>query len=122
MRIMKLPKIQRPGLLLYLAVALVSMSVSSALAEPTTGDLSHVVQFELGKSSFAPGDNITIQQMRGTSDVIKVGETYSVDGTYELASHDEADLAFYATTISASGPTPVDHLQHIRIKKGHGTF
>ena len=119
---MKLSKIQRSGLLPYLATVCICVSASCALAEPAAGDLPQVVQFELGKSNFAPGDNITIQQVRGTSDAIKVGETYSVDGTYELASHDEADLALYATTTSASGPTPVDPLQHIRIKKGHGTF
>jgi hypothetical protein len=119
---MKLSKIQSSGLLSYLAAACISMPVSCALAEPAAADLSHIVQFELGKSDFASGDSITIQQVRGTSDVIKVGETYSVDGTYELASHNEADLAFYATSISASGPTPVDPLQHIRVKKGRGTF
>lgn len=119
---MKLPKIRCSVLLPCLAAAWIFVSISSALAEPAASDLSHIVQFELGKSNFASGDNITIQQMRGTSDVIKVGETYSVDGTYELASHDEADIAFYATTVLASGPTPVGHLQHIRIKRGHGTF
>jgi len=98
------------------------LSVARLLAQPVTGDLPHAVQFELGKSEFAPGDGITILQMRGTSEVIKVGETYSVDGTYELASHDGADLAFYATTIGASGPTPVDPQQHIKVKKGSGSF
>ena len=98
------------------------LSVSGLLAQPVTGDLPHAVQFELGKSEFAPGDGITILQMRGTSEVIKVGETYSVDGTYELASHDEAALAFYATTIGASGLTPVDPQQHINVKKGSGSF
>ncbi len=98
------------------------LSVSGLLAQPVTGDLPHAVQFELGKSEFAPGDGITILQMRGTSEVIKVGETYSVDGTYELASHDRADLAFYATTIGASGLTPVDPQQHINVKKGSGSF
>ena len=50
------------------------LSVSGLLAQPVTGDLPHAVQFELGKSEFAPGDGITILQMRGTSEVIKVGE------------------------------------------------
>jgi hypothetical protein len=91
-------------------------------AHSVAGELPHAVKFELGKSEFAPGDSITILQVRGTSEVIKVGETYSVDGTYELASHDGADLAFYATTIGTSGPTPVDPQQHIKIKKGSGSF
>jgi hypothetical protein len=45
-----------------------------------------------------------------------------VEGTYTLDSRDEADLAFYATAISASGPIPIDPKQHIRIQKGTGSF
>jgi len=99
-----------------------ALSISCLLAQPAAGDLPHAVQFELGKSEFAPGDSITILQVRGTSEGITVGETYSVDGTYVLASHDAADLAFYATTVGASGPTPVDPQQHVKIKKGSGSF
>ena len=86
------------------------LALLPALAEPPAtdakpGDLPHVVKFELGDARFAPGDNITILQVRGTSETIAVGETYSVEGTYTLGSRDEADLAFYCTTISRSGPT-----------------
>jgi len=76
----------------------------------------------MGDAEFAPGDKITIQQVRGTSDTIATGGTYSVEGTYTLGSRDEADLAFFTTTISDSGPTPIDPKQHIRIKKGTGSF
>ncbi|MDR3377191.1 MAG: hypothetical protein P4M10_00780, partial [Verrucomicrobiae bacterium] len=103
-------------------LAAVTLSASNLLAQPVAGDLPQVVQFELGKSSFAPGDRITIQQVRGTSGSIKTGETYSVDGTYELASRDEADLALYITTEGASGGTPVDPRQHIAVKQGSGSF
>jgi hypothetical protein len=103
-------------------LAAASLAVSCLSAQSLAGELPHAVKFELGKSEFAPGDSITIQQVRGTSEVIKVGETYSVDGTYELASHDGADLAFYATTIGAGGPTPVDPQQQIKVKKGSGSF
>jgi hypothetical protein len=103
-----------------------TLSLCGAFAGPDGGDaaadLPHNVQFELGKAEFAAGDSITIESIHGTSDAIAVGETYSVDGTYTLNSRDEAQLAFYATTIGPSGPTPVDSKQHLRIKKGTGSF
>lgn len=103
-------------------LAAASLSLSCSLAQPARGDLPYTVPFKLGKSEFAPGDSITILHVQGTSDKIKVGETYSVDGTYELTSHDGADLAFYATTVGASGPTTVDPQQHVKVKKGSGSF
>jgi hypothetical protein len=104
----------------YLAVAL--LPASSLLAQPAADDLPHVVQFDMGKSEFVPGDRITIAQVRGSSGAIKAGETYAVDGTYELASHEEADLAFFATTVGTSGPTPVEPRQHVHVQKGSGSF
>jgi hypothetical protein len=107
--------------------ALIALTSFHALADavPTDGlieELPHLMWFELGDTEFAPGDRITIQRVRGTSHKIAVGETYSVDGTYTLASREEADLAFYATTISNTAPTPVDARQHVQIKKGSGSF
>jgi hypothetical protein len=97
-------------------------SVGNAVAGDTTAELTNSVPFELGQAQFAPGDSITIQDVHGTSDKIAVGGTYSVDGTYTLASHEEALLAFFATTISSSGATPVDPQQKMRVKKGIGSF
>jgi hypothetical protein len=88
----------------------------------TAVELPYAVQYELGVAEFAPGDQITIQQVRGTSNMISTGGTYSVEGTYTLGSRDEADLAFFATTLSDSGPTLIDPRQHARIKKGSGSF
>ncbi len=104
-----------------------TITVSCALAQPgptdvLSRDFPHAVPYELGDAVFAPGDNITIQQVRGTSETIAIGGTYWVEGTYSLSSRDEADLAFYSTTLSDSGPTPVDSRQHVRIKKGSGSF
>ena len=48
-------------------------------------------------------------------------ELYSVDGTYTLSSHDEAELALYATSLNRS-PSPVDPKQTVRIRKGTGEF
>lgn len=84
-------------------------------------DFPHQVQYELGDSEFAPGDLITIQELRGTAENIRPGETYCVTGTYTLASAASADLAFYATTTNRT-PTPVDPRQTMHIVKGSGTF
>src|ERR1017187_8480393 len=97
-----------------LAITMSCALTGAAATDGTSADLPHAVSYQLGDAKFAPGDNITIQQMRGTSDTITTGETYSLEGTYTLSSKDEADLAFYATTVSPSGPTPVDPKQHIR--------
>ena len=114
---MKTERARLPRLFAALLIATLPGAVASmAATDMASGDLPQVVPFELGDAQFAPGDNITIQQVRGTSDTIITGGTYSVEGTYTLSSRDEADLAFYATTISASGPTPVAPKQRARIK------
>jgi hypothetical protein len=106
-------------------VVLLFVSVPYALAGTgalgASADLPHTVPFELGDAQFAPGDNITIQQIRGTSDTIAVGGTYSVEGTYTLGSRDEADLGFHATT-SSTNFTPIAPGQSMRIKNGTGSF
>ena len=109
----------------YIPLFTITMSCAiagKAAIDGTAGKLPHAVRYELGYAEFAPGDNIAIQQVRGTSDTIATGETYSVEGTYTLSSRDEADLAFFTTTISDSGPTPVDPRHLVRIKKGTGSF
>src|SRR5512137_3094162 len=90
----------QPLLALTLALA------ASAATNDTAADFPSAVPFELGMTEFLPGDSITIQSVRGTSPTIRTGETYCVEGTYTLASKDEADLAVFATTTSAvSVPT-----------------
>lgn len=84
-------------------------------------DCSHVVQFELGRTQFEPGDSITIQELRGNTNLIQAGCTYCVTGTYTLASQDEADLSFFATTTNRTS-SPIDPAQTVRVKKGTGSF
>jgi hypothetical protein len=92
-------------------------------APPTDApDLPFNVPFEVGYTKFTPGDNITIQQIRGTSETIAVGGTYSVDGTYTNTSCSETPLCFYVTAISGNGSSPVDPKQELTIKKGSGSF
>ena len=102
---------------LTLALALPALAQNTGLAR----DLSHTVPFELGDAELAPGDNITIQRVTGTSAIIRTGETYCVEGTYTLASKDAANLALYATTKSRVA-TPTDPSQILRVEKGKGTF
>ena len=111
----------RYGAALFTIVMSCAVAGEAAI-DGTVGNLPHAVRYELGDAEFARGDDITIQQVRGTGDTIATGGTYSVEGTYTLGSRDEADLAFFTTTISYSGPTPIDPRQHVRIKKGTGSF
>lgn len=100
-----------------------TLTRSNAIADSTANEkLPYEVAFKLGSSVFAPGDNITIKEVRGTSKKIAVGGTYSVSGTYTLSSRDEARLSFFGTSLSYSGPTPIDPRQTVRIQKGSGSF
>jgi hypothetical protein len=84
-------------------------------------DFPRVVQYQLGDSEFAPGDNITIQELRGTTDDIRPGGTYCVTGAYTLNSQDEADLSFFATTTNKTS-SPIDTQQTVHVIKGTGAF
>ncbi len=84
-------------------------------------DFPRAVPYELGDSEFAPGDSITIQELRGTSEDIRPGGTYCVTGTYTLTSQDEADLSFFATTTNKT-PGPIDARQTVHVMKGTGSF
>jgi hypothetical protein len=103
----------------FLAVAFM------ASGAPTTGDtpadFPYEVQFQVGDAQFAPGDNITITALRGTRDIITTNETYCVEGTYTLASTNEASLGFFATSANTNS-TPVKARQMMDITKGTGTF
>src|SRR5215471_368416 len=51
-------------------------------------DFPQVVQYELGDSEFAAGDNITIEGLRGTTVPFQPGGIYCVTGTYTLNSQE----------------------------------
>jgi hypothetical protein len=104
-----------------LAVLMIAVALVDNTTAQNTPELPYAVPFELGDAEFATGDNITLTQLRGTSDVIGVGQTYCAEGTYTLNSRDEADLSFFATTIKPTR-TLIDPKQTVRIKRGTGTF
>ena len=95
--------------------------LDTALAADPPSDFPYAVSYELGDSEFAPGDSITIQELRGTATDIQTGGSYCVTGTYTLKSQDAADLSFFATTTNKT-PTPIVPRQTMRISKGTGTF
>jgi len=105
----------------FAALFLLIAAAAPARSQEITASFPHEVPFESGDAEFAPGDRITIEQIRGTRETIVPGETYSVEGTYTLASREEAELALFATT-SNPNPTPVDPRQTVRVRKGSGHF
>ncbi len=68
-----------------------------------------------------PATTATITSLRGTRDVVMTNETYCVEGTYTLHSHEKALLGFFAT-VPNSGPTPTDPREVSEITNGTGTF
>jgi hypothetical protein len=104
---------------LLFALAILTAYFSKALGGEA--EFPYTVRFELGDQEFAPGDNITIQQVHGTKETLATGETYVVEGTYTLNSREAAEISLFVTTSSAT-PTPIDPKQTLRIAKGTGTF
>ncbi len=95
--------------------------VASVAGEPDPSEFPFQVPYEVGTSEFAAGDNITITSFHGTRDVVTTNETYCVEGTYTLHSHEKAQLGFFAT-VPNSGPTPTDPREVSDITNGTGTF
>ena len=91
-------------------------------------EFPRVVSFELGDREFAAGDSITIQELRGTTDLVQTGGVYCVTGTYTLNSQPEADLSFFRHHHQPGGdahrPTPnaAHHQRHrdIPLDQGDG--
>ena len=95
---------------------------ASRLQTPTKPhDLSHFVKFEQGGTQLRDGDQITIEEIHGTSSTIDVGQLYEIKGTYKLASHERAQLA---VEITSSDPTHYSHMQtqEMIVDQGEGRF
>jgi hypothetical protein len=84
-------------------------------------NLNHQVPFKIGKTYFVGGDNLTIEQIRGSSDHVGAGNTYEITGSYHLASEDQALLAVYVTSWDRNPPGQQDCVP-IKINKGNGQF
>jgi WD40 repeat protein len=68
-----------------------------APGRPGAGDFVHRVPFEIGATLLQNGDQINIEEVRGTATTIKAGNMYEVKGTYRLASQPKATLSVYIT-------------------------
>jgi hypothetical protein len=100
------------------------LGIESARAEEKVANTvcPFVIQPELGASEFAPGDGIVIASLRGDREHLETGGNYMLDGSYTLASAENADLAWLATSHGPSGSTPVTDTEHIQIARGSGVF
>jgi beta-lactamase regulating signal transducer with metallopeptidase domain len=105
------------------ALVLACFAAAPAAQSGSPNELSHIVRFELGTAYFQGGDNIIVDEVRGTSDTLKGGNIYQVKGTYKLASQDQALLAAFVTSSGTkSFSIPNMRTQKMRIEKGEGRF
>ena len=88
-------------------------------------DLSQKVDFKLGATQLRDGDNITIEEVYGTSSEITGGNLYLVKGTYRLSSEKNANLSVYVTHDVSNrfgGGLPSQSTQQISVAQGAGRF
>jgi hypothetical protein len=118
------PWCKRRMLLIMLAAAAAFMTLVIGLHYRAVQADSYpfVVPYELGDAKFLYGDNIKIVRVLGTSATITVGQTLCVEGAYTLGSRDDAMLAVFSTSRSASNSTTVDPKQRVRVTRGSGEF
>lgn len=113
---------------LFVALAFVLVFISSGPSSagstpPSESEFPNLVNFEQGATRFLKGDNITITEVRGTSDSFSRGQLYWIKGTYTLTSHDQVTLAAYTTAMDSKEAisTPLK-VQLTPVDRGHGTF
>ncbi len=115
---------QHFALVVSVAVSVCPFLPTAAQAgnEPVESEFPYVIQAELGAVEYAPGDSIAITSIRGNRQHLEPGGRYLLEGTYELASAESADLAWFATSRGPSESTPVADDEHVKINKGSGNF
>lgn len=105
------------------------ISIAAQPKQSVSGhELSHVILFEVGQIQLRDGDNITINEVRGTSSTVSAGNTYVIKGTYRLASEKSASLSAYTTGDSRDPVAvkmqsiPDQKTQSTTVKQGSGKF
>ncbi len=78
--------------------------------------------FDVGATDFAPGDAITITEVKGTRKAFEVGGVYLVRGEYVLASADRSEIAFTITTPRPGECTRGDRRNVATVARGSGKF
>jgi len=84
--------------------------------------LTNTVPFMVSQSDVRPGDEITIQEVRGDRPIFDVSGAYVVRGTYKLASAEEATLAFTEQTIRMGQCSTASGHDKAVVKRGTGAF
>jgi hypothetical protein len=101
---------------------------AATAVNPAAGGFSHIVPFELGATNLRGGDQIVIDEVRGTADTIKAGNVYEIKGTYKLASQSKAMLAAFVTDYGADPRAkqrrgvPYQKIQTTIVERGEGKF
>jgi hypothetical protein len=79
------------------------------------------VAVERGTTSLCGGDQITISEVRGTSQRLEPGNVYQVKGQYRLLTHQQADLTAFVQM--ANGSAPLVYTQQTQsVNQGDGDF
>lgn len=103
-----------------------ALVLSCLAATPSAQDASDKFSQSVKLASVFPqsGDSISVEEVRGTADTFRAGNTYEVKGTYKLVSHDTATIAVFVTVdrFQAGAFHPPLPAQKIIVEKGEGHF
>src|ERR1700749_2658609 len=93
---------------LIVAASVIAFADLSVRAEEKVeSQFAQTIKFELGASGFRAGDNITITSVRGSRNHIESGGDYLVEGTYTLATAENAELGVHCTSRGPGGHSTV---------------
>ena len=98
------------------------LAPATAAADASDTEFPYAITLEKGAAEFASGDDIVITSMRGNRKHVEPAGRYLLEGSYTLSSASSADLAWFTTSRSPSGSTPVTDDEHVQISRGSGSF
>jgi hypothetical protein len=105
-------------------VLVLSCLATATPAQDTPPNLSYMVK--PGAVYTQSGDQIIVDEVRGTSDRLSAGNTYEVKGRYKLVTHDEAELAINVMVNRDGAGSGGSHTalldQKTKVAKGEGRF
>ncbi len=113
---------------LALGLVVVGLISGNAPAEEPKNEASNQplpfhVKVEKGAAKFLDGDEIVIEEIRGTAATVTPGNIYWIKGTYKLNSAPKATLAAFTTATNADdGKSRVLAVQRVSVEKGEGEF
>ena len=92
-------------------------TTSQATPTPVSASNDALVPFERGFTFSRTGDDVVVDEVRGTQGTFVAGDSYHVRGHYKLVSAANATLAVYVT----NGHCDEDS-NHLVVPRGTGTF